>query len=36
VVDHSLDQATHELNAPIKGAALKAGDALEKAGNSLN
>jgi hypothetical protein len=35
VVDRNLDQAAHEVNAPIKGAALKAGDALQKAGNSL-
>ena len=35
VVDNNIDQAQHDVNAPLKGAALKAGDALQKAGQSL-
>jgi hypothetical protein len=35
VVDRSLDQAAHTVDAPIKNAALKTGDALQKAGQDL-
>ena len=35
VVDRSLDQAAHTVDAPIKNAAIKTGDALQKAGQDL-
>jgi hypothetical protein len=34
-VDRGIDNAQKTIDAPLKGAALKAGDALQKAGQSL-
>jgi len=35
VVDSKIDQTEHQVNAPLKGAALRTGDALQRAGQSL-